>query len=188
MSNTSARTSLINCSALLIWSGLPESSTDLVGAPGSASWSLVTWIFAPDWSWIYLIVSPAFPIITPTYSKLTTVPVEGNTNITLLDILSYTTINSVTENELNKKLTLPFGISIFLLVPWYPPYEEYCGALLWEDNGGIEAPCPDTETTRILNPFAIIGIYGDYWIIWTMRNNCLNLCGQQLMVKEGMHA
>jgi hypothetical protein len=48
---------------------------------------------------------------------LTTVPVEGNTNITLLDILSYTTINSVTENELNKKLTLPFGISIFLLVP-----------------------------------------------------------------------
>jgi hypothetical protein len=42
MSNTSARTSLINCSALLICSGLPESSTCLVSAPGSASWSLVT--------------------------------------------------------------------------------------------------------------------------------------------------
>lgn len=88
MSNTSARTSLINCSALLICSGLPESSTCLVSAPGSASWSLVTWIFAPDWSWIYLIVSPAFPMITPTYNKLTTVPVKENTNITLLDALS----------------------------------------------------------------------------------------------------
>jgi len=41
-SNTSARTSLISCSALLICSGVPESSADLVGAPGSASLSPVT--------------------------------------------------------------------------------------------------------------------------------------------------
>jgi len=100
-SNTSARTSLISCSALLICSRVPESSTGLVCAPGSASLSLVTWIFSPDWSWRYLIVSPAFPIITP---------------------------------------TLPFHISIFLLVPWYPPYEEYRDAPLGEDNGGIEEP------------------------------------------------
>ena len=98
--NTSARTSLISCSALLICSGVPESSTDLVCAPGSASLSLVTWIFAPDWSWRYLIVSPAFPIITPTYNKSTTVPVNMTTNFTLQVILSNTTINSVIQNSL----------------------------------------------------------------------------------------
>ena len=100
-SNTSARTSLISCSALLICSGVPESSTDLVCAPGSASLSLVTWIFAPDWSWRYLIVSPAFPIITPTYNKSTTVPVNMTTNFTLQVTLSNTNINLVIENKLN---------------------------------------------------------------------------------------
>jgi len=63
---TSARTSLINCSALAICSGVPISSTILVGELGSASISRVTWIFAPDWSWRYLIVSPPLPMITPT--------------------------------------------------------------------------------------------------------------------------
>jgi len=72
---------------------------------GSTSLSLVTWIFAPDLSWRYLIVFLGFPIITT---------------------------------------TLPFGISIFLLVPWYP-YEEYRGAPLCEDNGGIEEPCLNTS-------------------------------------------
>lgn len=86
-SNTSARTSLISCSALSICSGVPESSTGLVCAPGSASLSLVTWILAPDWSWRYLIVSPAFPIITPTYSKLT-VSANGIRNITIQVTLS----------------------------------------------------------------------------------------------------
>lgn len=77
---TSDSTSFISCSALLICSGVPMSSTNRVGEFGSASISLVTWILAPDWSWRYLIVSPPLPIMTP---------------------------------------TLPFGISIFLLEPWY---------------------------------------------------------------------
>ena len=100
-SNTSARTSLISCSALLICSRVPESSTGLVCAPGSASLSLVTWIFSPDWSWRYLIVSPAFPIITTTYSKSTAVPVNMTTNFTLQVTLSNTNINLVIENKLN---------------------------------------------------------------------------------------
>ena len=94
--NTSA-----SCSALLICSGVPESSTGLVCAPGSASLSLVTWIFAPDLSWRYLIVFLGFPIITTTYGKSTIVPVNMTTNFTLQVTLSNTNINLVIENKLN---------------------------------------------------------------------------------------
>ena len=116
-SNTSARTSLINCSALLICSGVPESSTGLVCAPGSASLSLVTCIFAPDWSWRHLIVSPAFPMITPTYSKSTTVRISTTTNITLQVTISKTTLDSVIENKLNTVYPSTWDFNLFACTP-----------------------------------------------------------------------
>lgn len=66
ISFTSAITSLISCSALLICSDVPVNSTSLVRELGSASESLVIWILAPDWACSCFIVSPSFPIITPT--------------------------------------------------------------------------------------------------------------------------
>lgn len=63
---TSAITAFISFSALSILSKLPINSTDLVAQWGSASASLVIWIFAPELYCRYRIVSPAFPISTPT--------------------------------------------------------------------------------------------------------------------------
>lgn len=63
---TSAITSFINFSALVMFSKVPISSTGLEIERGSASASLTIWILAPELSCRDLIVSPALPIRTPT--------------------------------------------------------------------------------------------------------------------------
>lgn len=108
---TSAMTSLISCSALLICSDVPVKSTSLVRELRSASESLVIWILAPDWSCSCFIVSPPFPIITPTWK--TELPKQ-------IQFHQHYAMKKVRGAARNQQSTFPFGIVIFLLVPGEP--------------------------------------------------------------------